>query len=292
MQDQSLVDANMNRAVLIAQACAYRMDRAGIRSQWTGYNRDEGLVGTLITDTLMQYERPSTVGQRENYTRLFFHNPRLTDIVNVDWGDEVPIEKNVVERYSASIEKVKGVGYNDTIKHTFSKTTSLQQAFKVGAELAIKAYFKASYSGVEGGAEVSAKLTAEYSRQWGEQETHTDEVSRGIELPADYEGTVHYEAVRSVDKVQRAIKSVSNMDYKIEFISGPKPEPIHCTWETLDEFILVGKGFASTTHAMYGEFMDNRLAPDEIAAIEKAGEQSVEFMANYDNVQSQDIRIL
>ena len=43
---------------------------------------------------------------------------------------------------------------------------------------------------------------------------------------------------------------------------------------------------------MYAEFMDYKLAPDEIEAIQEAGCQEVEFMVNYENVQSQEIRIL
>ena len=138
---------------------------------------------------------------------------------------------------------------------------------------------------------MSAKLTAEYSRQWGSSEVYTNTVSRHIELPADYEGEVVYEAIRSVDRVQRKISAMSNMDYKIEFISGPKPEPVHWTWETLDEFLLVAGGLASTTHDGYYEFIDYQMHDGKVDEIRKAGEQYVTFMTEYDNVQSQEIRI-
>ena len=292
MATQNLVDANMDRAILIASACASRLDRAGIQSAWSGYDPSEGLVGELRTDTLIQYMRPKSIVDGENYTRLFFHNPRLTDIETVDWGEEVPIQQDITERFTEPIKKIKGIAYENTIEHTFSKTTTLQEAFKVGAELAVKAFFKASYSGVEGGAEVSAKLTAEYSRAWSSSETRTDTESRHISLPADYEGEVTYEAIRSVDKVQRHIKAVSNMDYKIEIVSGPKPEPVHATWETLDEFLSVATGFASSTHPLYQEFIGNGITSDESDAIRKAGEQDVEFSAEYENVQKQEIRIV
>ena len=158
--EQSLIDANMQRAILIAQACSYRLDRVGKKSAWSAYHASEGLEGKLVQDTLLRYVRPGTDGN--DFALIFFRNPKLTEPEKVDWGEPIPIEKNDIERYSSKISKIKGVGYDDTIEHTFSKLTTLQQAFKVGAELAIKAFFKASYGGVEGGAEVSAKLTAEY----------------------------------------------------------------------------------------------------------------------------------
>ena len=167
----------------------------------------------------------------------------------------------------------------------------------MGAELAIKAFFKASYGGVEGGAEVSAKLTAEYSRQWGESETHTDTVSRHIDLPPDFEGDIQYEAVRSIDKEQRQIRAKANMEYEVSFVSGPTIPPenhplVEANWGSVAEFISVSKGFAAADKAMYGEFMDYKLAPDEIQTIQEAGCQEVEFMVNYENVVSQTIKIL
>ena len=290
---QSLVKANEHRAIMIAVACAARLDAAGIQTAWSGYDVSEGLVGQLRTDTLIQYERPKSLFEGERYTRLFLDTPRLTEVETVDWGEEKLIEKDVIERFSEPIEKVKGIAYEDTIEHTFTKTTTLAEAFKVGAELAVKTYFKGSYAGIEGGAEVSAKLSAEYSRQWGSSEVQSDTVSRHISLPESFEGKVDYEAVRSVNKVQRKITAHSNLDYKIEFVSGPKPEPVHWTWDSVDEFLAVAQGLASSTHAGYELFMDKPVTDaDEIKAFMASGVQTVEFLVDYDNVQSQEIRIV
>ena len=291
---QNLVQANERRAILIAMICASRLDAAGIDTAWKHYHPSEGLIGELRADTLIQYMRPKSVDDGENYTRIFFDTPRLTDVETVDFGEETPIHKDVIERFTEPIEKIKGIGYEDTIQHTFSKTTSLQEAFKVGAELAVKTYFKGSYAGIEGGAEVSAKLTAEYSRQWGNTETQSDTVTRHISLPEDFEGKVNYEAVRSVDKVQRKITADSNLDYKIEFVSGPKPEPVHWIWEGLDEFLQVIQGRASTTHAGYYQFTSPHTFRDVqiLDDLVTSGKQSVEFLVDYDNVQSQEIRIV
>lgn len=296
MQQQSLIDANLERAAFIAELCARRAENVGTVGAWHGYRASEGLEGILVRDDILRYARPGS-DNGDQFADIFFHEPKLTDVKKVDWGEETSVEKDVVERYKSSITKIKGVEYDDKITHQFSKTKTLQEAFKIGAELAIKAYFEASYSGVKGGAEVSAKLTAEYSRQWGSSETHTDTVERTLVLPADFEGDVNYEAVRSIDKVQRTIKAVSNMDYRIGFVSGPVIPPenrpyYNYEWGSIEEFISVGKGFASAEKSMYRPFMVMKLTEDEIARIRELGEQSVEFMTEYDKVNNQQIRIL
>ena len=294
---QSLIEANKPRAILIAAACASRLNAQGVQSAWTGYHASEGLEGELVQDTLLRYARPGTGREGDNFALLFFRNPKLTDVSTVNFGDEIPVEKNIVERFSEPIEKVKGIAYEDTVEHTFTKTTSLQEAFKVGAELAVKAYFKASYSGVEGGAEVSAKLTAEYSRQWGESETTTNRVERHISLPEDYEGKVVYEAIRSIDKVQRQVTATSNLEYEVSFVSGPTIPPenhplIEANWESLDEFLSIAKGYAAADKALYHEFINNAITAGEVQAIQDAGKQSIEFLVDYDHVQTQEINIV
>lgn len=294
MQEQSLIDANMELAIRIAQLCSYRMDRAGRGGAWHAYDPSEGLDGILVQDDLMRYSRPGT--SDPEFAVLFFHEPRLTDIKKVDWGEAISVEKDVIERYIGKIDKVEGVAYDETITHTFQEIITLLQAFKIGAELAIKAFFEASYAGVKGGAEISAKLSAEYSRQWGEEKTHTDTASRHLLLPEEYNKDLEYEAIRSIDKEQRHIKATATMDYNISFVSGPNIAPefhpyYEQNWGSVGEFIAVGKGFAAADKAMYAEFMDLNLTPDEIAQIEALGEQSVEFEANYQNVNSQEIHI-
>ena len=295
MQEQSLIEANLERATIIAEVCARRAERAGKSGAWHGYQRSEGLIGVLVQDKLMRYARPGHDNHDPNsdFATIFFGDPTPTEIERLDWGEEVPVEKDVVERYKSSITKIKGVEYDDKITHTFAKTKSLQEAFKLGAEIAIKAGF--SYSGVS--AEVSAKLTAEYSRQWGESTTQTDTVERTLILPADFEGDVDYEAVRSIDKVQREVKAIGSMEYNISFVSGPVIPPANhpyykYDWLSLKEFIGVGRGFASTEHAMYHEFINYLLTPGEVYELHESGRQSVEFMLDYDKVNSQEIKIL
>ena len=63
-------------------------------------------------------------------------------------------------------------------------------------------------------------------------------------------------------------------------------------WASVEELISVGRGFAAMDKPMYQAFMDNKLRQDEIDEIRELGEQSVEFLARYDNVNYQKITIL
>ena len=58
--EQSLIESNKPRAILIAQLCSYRMDRAGRGGAWHGYHPSEGLDGILVKDNLLRYARPGT----------------------------------------------------------------------------------------------------------------------------------------------------------------------------------------------------------------------------------------
>ena len=148
-QQQSLIDANLERAAFIAEVNARRLENAGAVGAWHGYRASEGLEGILIQDDLLRYARPGS-DNGDQFADIFFHAPQLTDVKEVDWGEEVPVKQDIIERYHSSITKIKGVEYDDKITHTFSKIVTLLESFKIGLELAIKAYFEASYSGVKG----------------------------------------------------------------------------------------------------------------------------------------------
>lgn len=288
---QSLIEANKPRAILIATAIARRAERSGFAGAWNGYQPEEGLDGVLVQDDLLRYARPGVDG--EVFATIFFAGPKLADSVDVDWGQEKSVEQNVIERCKSDITKRKGVRFDNKVSHTFSKTTSMQDAFKIAIEDSEK--FGVSESGIS--AEIAIKLSAEYSKQWGESETHTDTEERELDIDSDFEGTINYEAVRSVDKVERKITAKTNMDYHVSIQSGPVQPPqnrpyFDFEWSSLDEFYAVAQGFAAADKAMYQAFMDFKLTDAEVEAIKRSGEQDVEYLVHYDNVKSQTIKIL
>ena len=293
----NLIDANMPRALLFAKHNVSRLDRHGDAGVWSGWTPDEGLVGELILDDLMRYKRPNTTrdGRDPNFAVLFFQNPQLIDIKEIEWGDPIVVDSNVIERYSDVIRNKTAASYEETVSHTFSKTKSLLEAAKVGAEVAIKAAVGAEYSGVKASVEVSAKISAEYSRQWGETTTQTDSIERKLSVPANTNLT--YEVIRSVDKIQRKIKARSDFEYSCSFVSGPNIPPenhpqLKLDWSSWAEFVSVAKGFAATDKDLYHLYQDYPISPDDLVELEKPSAQEIEFIASYDNVTSQKITIV
>ena len=173
----------------------------------------------------------------------------------------------------------------------------MQKAFEIGAEQNIKLYFEAAYEGIKGGVELQAKLTEKYSQQWGTQTTHTDTVSLHLDLPIEFEGDLKYKAVRSTDRVQRHVVTTCNFEYEVGFVSGPvippdnKPLILH-DWASLEEFIAVATGYASSEKPMYNEFINCKINQYEENVIRQSGEQTVEMLLDYRNVNHQDIELL
>lgn len=283
----SLIDANRSRASLIAQAVSRRLP---IPSQWSGYDISESLEGELVKDNVMFYNRPGHRGGGRDAI-IQFIDPVLTEVKEIDWGEPITVESDVQERYTDVIHNDSDASYDEEVSHTFSKTRSLLQGVKIGAEAAIKTTVGAEYSGVKASAEVSVKLSAEYSRQWGEESTTTDTIKRSIHVPANTR--IQYEAVRSIDKEQRYMTAKCNFDHKIWVISAPGDPPmVNLQWDSLEEFISVARGFASREHAGYDLFLNNPLSQDEVDEIIKPSNKTVSWLASYDNVTSQKISIM
>ena len=286
----NLVDANRRRAAIFAEAVVKRLPDAGL---WYRYTADEGLEGELRAAPdykFLHYQRPG-------YPQavLVFDAPVMHDIKKVDWGEPVVVESNVVERYTGHFQNDTDAIYDESVEHTFSATRSLLDAAKVGAELEIKASLSADYAGVKGGLEVSEKITAEYSHQWGEQSTHSDTITRSLHIPAHTR--VDFEVVRSVDKTQRQISARTDFEFsRVGFIdetgAGERPPSIFLNWASWTEFLAVGQGLADTSKALYREFINDRLTEAELEALTAPSEEVVSWLAEYDNVVEQDIKIL
>ena len=282
----SLFDANQKKAQMLAASIVARLPDAGL---WTGYCADEPLVGELRFANQLNYWR-----RDYPHAVLVFYDPVMHDIKEVDWGEETIIQAAVQERYVTHVSESKPVEYMETVSHTFSKTRSLLEAAKIGAELAIKASASAEYAGVKGGLEVSAKITAEYSRQWGEQSTESDTITRQMKVPANTSLT--FEAIRSLNKTQREISARTDFEFGgIKFIdetgAGVNPPRIMFGWQSWMEFLAIGQGVASADKALYRNFMEHRLTDSELSVLTAPSDELVTWLAEYDNVIESDIRI-
>ena len=282
----SLFEANQKKAQAFAAAITSRLPNAGL---WTGYCADEPLVGELRFANQINYWRrdhPQAV--------LAFYDPVMHDIKEVDWGEETVVHANVQERYVTHVSESKPVEYMETVSHTFAKTRSLLESAKVGIELAVKESLSGDYAGVKGELDVSEKITAEYNRQWGEQSTESDTITRQLKVPPNT--SVEFEAIRSLNKTQRTVSARTDFEFgTIKFIdetgAGANPPRIMLQWLSWMEFLAVGQGVASADKFMYHEFINNRLTDTELAVLTAPSDQLVSRLIEYDNVIESDIRI-
>ena len=296
MNEMSLFEANRPRAQMIAAMCAERLPEPGL---WAGYTAQERLVGELRRVDQINYWRASAP-----QAVVVMWNPVMNDLKEVDWGEEQIIESNVIERYASTILLEKPIVYKESVSHTFSKTRTLLEQAKVGAEAAVKASVGAEYAGAKGSLEVSAKIYAEYQRQWGEEAHVSDTVSRDIEVQGPI--TLSYEAERAVNKTQRLITARTDFTYAIGLIdetgAGVNPPRIYHTWQSWQEFLAVVKGLAPRTRAdrngnpqdvpMYHEFLNRPLQAHQLDQLERPTDGEISFLVEYDNVLHQDIKVI
>ena len=308
----SLVEALMPRACNVAEAVTSRMHDAGL---WSGYRASEGLIGELKLSTLLSFRRP-----REEHAVLVFRNPRMTGMRHVDWGHPVILEADIIDRYSSHILLDKPVKYKEVIEYEFSKTRNLAQQIMAGLEATLKV---GGEVGTEGGihgvtakvyAELSARIYGEYQRQWGESVTTTNKASREIEVEGPIR--IDYEAVRSRNREQRTIRADCDYEHTVELIDerqGIQPDNRPAIQEIVDswgEFRNVLQGFAprhkliertdpdgnkfkeSLNVGFYEEFIRNPIRGEALESLSKPAEGAIELLVDYDNVLSQDIKIV
>lgn len=297
MSEISLFEANRHRAQLIAAHCVERMPFVGL---WGGYTYDEDLVGELTFSNLITYWRKSSP-----MAKLVMWEPKISDIKEVDWGEEKILESNVIERYSDEIIFDKEIDYEEELSYTFSETRTLLEQAKVGAEAAIRGLVSGSYSGVKAELEVSAKITSEYSRQWGKSVEVDNTVKQDIKIKGPI--TIKYEAERSIDKLQRHVIAKTDFEYSIGMIdetgAGVNPPRIDLEWRSWQEFLALVKGEAPRSYVinrgghdiekenpLYHEFLNNPLSKKELKRLEKSSKGKVSFLVEYDNVVHQHIK--
>ena len=301
----SLAEANRPRAEFIAGLIVDRVPREHA-GQWAGYTSQERLACELIEAAHVVCTRPGHPG-----TRLSLSEIQMTDIKSVDWGKPKVISSKAPEQVRSTIHLEKPISYHETISHTFSKTRTLLESAKVGAEASIRGLVGGEFAGVKAEVEVTAKITSEYQRQWGEASTQSDTVSREITVQGPI--NLEYEAKRSVDRVQRKVTPKADFSYRIVFTddNGPRIRNLphlFFVWNSWEEFQLVAQGLAprdrptprelahtrwekDITH-LYYEFLDRPLTKREVKSLKRPSAAKVSFLAEYDNVVSQEINVL
>ena len=276
----NLVEALRIKTTRMAWFVAHRMPDPG---PWWGMAFSDYLVGELQSENRIVYRHP-----RHPNAEVILSDLRLANLSEFEWGPETVLSSEVQERFTEPLFIDSGVAYDDTVTHTFSKTRTLLEAAKVGAEAAFKVYAEVGGAamGAKAGAEATAKVSAEYSRQWGTSETVTDTISRHISIRGPWRGV--YEAVRSVDKVRRTISTRAGFEATIEIRADGRRL---CGWVSFAEFLAVAQGLAPSDRDLYRQFMDSKLSEAQVRSLGSPKPPLVQWTADYDNVLYQRIDI-
>jgi len=297
MKPITLVEANMNRAIAIAAILAPRIlkpwpgkkpEQKGYEDNpWRGYKPEEGLVGHYTSYNTLTYERPSN-----RHAKLVMGFLSMKDIKQKEISDSIVLSENIIEKYVDEYHFKKAIKYSETIEHTFSKTVSFSEAAKQAWEVAAKVAFSAEYAGIKGSVEASAKYGQELSQSRSESETQTDKVSKTIEIQGPVD--IKYEAVRSSSKIRQIIKAVCDFDFKLYFqCPDPKTGLGAFEWSMFhSSFLPLASGFAPETENAFYLFDKDLPSDEEIKAITDPSDKIVEFVVDYDNINSQKINAL
>ena len=221
----------------------------------------DGWDWELTHDTTVEYRR-----NIDSDARIVLENIQVTDIGAFEWGPPVVVSEDVKERRLVPIRLHTGSSYVVKTSEAFTRTTTLEEAAKVGLELAMETHFgyKASTTtgGLEGGGSISAKATAEYSRKWGSSTSTTESADRALTINGPFVGQA--EMVRSISKISRTITTPPTLEHQIIVYDG---DTELYRWNTFAELILVLQGAAPTDRALSKKFYKAPLSQTELHAI-------------------------
>ena len=284
----TIVEALRPRAHIIAEVLGERLPS----SVWAGYQRNEPLRGLLMKSDEVMWRRYG----HGDANPMYFGFLKVRGIDARSTGDTEVISSDVIERHEDNYVFEKPIKYTHTLSHTFSKTTTLEEAKKEAWEVAAKANFSISYSGVSGGVEASAKYGQELSRKAAQSETTSDTVTRAIEIQGPVE--LRWVAERSTDTLLRKYAAVPDLDFKLYWRTDDS------AWEWTsyaDVFVPAAKGEApvdqsysiySSSSPSHDLFNDNPVPPEQIKELELPLANPIPFSAEYQTVTRQSIKAI
>lgn len=290
MSTVGLVEALRQRAQTVAGVLAPRVTNPG-PGPWEGYTSDENLAGKLLDHETIRYWRR---GNPDAMMHMGF-----ISMINIENEEVVKtiVEGNVEEREVYRVNITEPIIIKHIAEHTFEETVSEAEALKEAWEVAAKASLGVSVSGVTGSFEASAKygqeVTRNAARAGKRSNTVRDELtidSRGVKTPWIFS----YEAYRSLDREKKTVVARCDFDFKLYF----------GTWEWLtyhDVFLsaLRGEEPEYTDYTKFGGssslreiIQANPVSDEEMAALLRGSDKTVEFIASYDTVKAQHINVL
>ena len=248
-------------------------------------------TGELVDDTTIVYRRHSGEYSGHGCATIELQNVQLVNLGNFEWGTPVVERSDLQERRLTTVTVAAGQEYEETFTANWSKTTNLEEAAKVGLEIAVKAsvgYVPGNATGgVTGSFELSAKASAEYSRRWGASETTATTSTRRFKITGPFKGYVLQS--RSIDKVTRSIEAPPTFEHRISLKSGGQEIYAWSSWEQL---LQVLEGYAPTNRSLSPKFYNNPISTAELRAINVYRLPKIRWTATYDDVTHQTIEMV
>lgn len=245
---------------------------------WYRYSASEGLIGHLQDGSTIRYNRPN----HNASVTLSGITPKGLD--HIDWGAPIITDKNVLETANTNIVLAAGTSFDDEVSHTFGKVRHLSEEAAVGATIALKQHFGVEEYGVSASVDAEESITASYKKNWGEDTSETDTVSRHLHV--DGPANLVYQAQRRIERQQRTITAIPDMAYAVT-INGTS---LH--WGDWSVLLNVFRGQAPESEALGGYFQDNPLSEGQYHAMFAYKPQPITFTVPYDNVVDMDIRTI
>ena len=278
------------RARIIAEVLSARLPDPG---PWAGYQRSEPLFGTLVSAGTVRWIRK---GWGKQGPSMHFGFLSVAGITGDKDGEPVVVASNVIERKEDHFQLEKPIKYTETIKHTFTRTQTLEEATKQEWEVSAKASFSAKYGGIGGSVEAAAKYGQELARKVSNSETISDEITKVVELQGPVD--IRWITERSTDTLRQSWQAVPDVDFKLYFAT----EDSGWEWTSFKDVLipaLRGEQPVDTGYTIFGGSSDlhdiieaHPVAEADLEELNKPLPDPVSFDAAFQTVNRQSIKAL
>lgn len=279
-----ITEALRSRMQLTARLLAERVDPG----RWHGYNESESLVARLTRSNDLgnsltaEYWRTS-----DPKARIVLGFLDMTDIQTKETVSETVIEDGIEERFVYDFDIPAGVTDKEERSHTFSKTTSFEEAAKKAWEAGGKAALTASYGGIGGSIEAYGKYGEELADKHASATTVSDTIVKNLTFTGPCK--VLLEAYRCRQRREKIVRAQCNIDGKVYFMGAAS------MWEFTtyqSQFLPIARRTSDDSVYGYDEFMNKPVSDSDLDRLEAAPDAIIEFPVHFDCVTTQHLKPL
>ena len=262
----------------------------GFAQGWNGWNWWNGLTPEYQDYKTLVYHLPGHKG----YVKL--SGLTLNDMDATFTAPKV-VKGGIMDVTRQEIHIPDGVHVQRTLSHTFSKVHSIQEQFSIASETGIEGQ---AGGNLESHVNIAEKLSLAYQKQWGDTTTtsDTETYELGVVGPKDLVAI----SERATSKMAQTIIAKPDYECAVAFGGFYEDNPNELkfdTWARLCEFL---RGLSPDSIGQWDTkyFGIQKYAPnaranptpeDFMVGIDTPGDGTIEYVAHYDSVDDQSIRV-